>query len=108
MTDISVADPGGGGGARSPCLVKNRPKTGGHQIWRLIFHVSWPPSLKLLDPLLHLHDQLTCLSRYGSRINVREGDKRNFANISPQSCISDENLGHKIGGRALQPPLVIY
>ena len=53
--NLSVADPGGGGqGGHGPPPrpVKNRPKKDGRRAWRLICHVSWPPSPKFLDPLL--------------------------------------------------------
>ena len=60
-----VADPGGGEGvggtsngsggrkaAMPPRPVKNSHKKDGYHARRLIFHVSWAPSPKFLDPLL--------------------------------------------------------
>ena len=49
----SVVDPGGPGGACPPPQpVKNSHEKDRRQTRWLIFHVSWVPSLKFLDPLL--------------------------------------------------------
>ena len=50
----SVAHPGGGGKRVMPPTCKNSLQKAGHWVWQLIFHVSWSPSLKFLDPLLVL------------------------------------------------------
>ena len=47
---FTVVDPGGPRGPLGP--VKISHKKDGHRMWLQIFHVSWPPPTRPLDPLL--------------------------------------------------------